>query len=748
MSGVGGVGLPSELEAMYEPILKRADKIGYGQTTTQDHPELLVNALTQKANLELGIAQLKTDTALKISDIQARNSIAMSQLDLENKKFEYMKEYNTPSFGERLMGVATGALEGFVAGNNFGGGSTTGKVVGAIAGASLSGASSGTRAGMENSMGMLNNVAQLSFTYKAQKDADAAKDATKTLMDQLRGLNSASKGTQGTPVSPDPTGINPSLANPQPGAGMDPAQAHETKQRILDQYQATWTPVVGPEKASAMRSQMEKSTLDPLNPLENPHAQVAQTFTRLQQYKSLSNPTELDYAKLQHDLQGIELQDPATLKNVSPEALRAWSDAGKSLAEGKIPGPKSTSPSPVMQGGNASPGIRRPPSAPQMASPEPTHQSNALEIEQLDGQGHVVQTFRPGEAASPAAPTQQMGGAASPSAPPAPAVPNQEQTLSEMEKLRQPMGFWDRGSQGMPFGLETDKARVNRQIDEAEKAVKEGKTTQAQAPSKVDLENKLTQLRQGNQVANRAAENPGVKEDREAVVGQLESVKKKIELMPENNMAQGNEKKGLQRAVEATRNLSNVMEQMPDDLAQRASSFFKDHPILSSPHFKSDFLDAITKEAGKEGTKQAFTPAEQDTIIKYQKQMRDLAYADALIDAGPKAPREDSIKESMKDVPGLEDDYRTRSRKLEELARGYIEDINDRSSGRGGANQKEALDISYRRMRNAALAQKLKGGGVGGSTDLFGQSRGRSTTAFQTQGWTPRDTSDEEDSGD
>jgi hypothetical protein len=35
-------------------------------------------------------------------------------------------------------------------------------------------------------------------------------------------------------------------------------------------------------------------------------------------------------------------------------------------------------------------------------------------------------------------------------------------------------------------------------------------------------------------------------------VGQLESVKKKIELMPENNMAQGNEKKGLQRAVEAT----------------------------------------------------------------------------------------------------------------------------------------------------------------------------------------------------
>jgi hypothetical protein len=747
-------GLPSELTSMYQPILKRADKLGYGTTTTETHPELLVNALTNKANLELGIARLKTDTALQISQIQSNNAMAQEHLQLERDKFQYMKEANTPSLGEKLMGLATGALQGFVAGKNFStsasnpNGTGTGEAIGAIAGGALAFAgSSGTRAGQENTMGMLNSVAELSNTYKQSQQASIAADATKSLTDMLSGLHKQSTGVGGTPADPGQPN-NASLSNPQPGAGVDNATAYQQRQSALNAYKDKLAPLIGNDAAQKRRDQIDKNTMDPTNPLENPeHFKDARVASRLGQYEAIKNPDSMDYARLKHDLQGFELHDAITSGTASAEALQRWNADKKALDAGQLPSAPSVVPAPKSSA-EQEPGVLRPHPVQQQAAPNQQAGGRPLEIEQLDAQGNTI-----GRVPTAATPAQSVA----PSGPvPTPADLSKEgnATVQALNDAKQPLeheGIMDKLGKLTPWTrTEVDKRNMekekyNAQLDNEVSQEQDRQRTIDTAAPRLKAEKAISDARIQATEKENLALNPGVKEDRQKAVDALNEVKDRVDMLPDKNMAQQNKKAGLTDATEALNHMHDDLEKMPEGLMVRATEAVKAKTkgtfLLDSPHISSDSLrqgEQILNDLTREGK---FTPEERDMIAKYRQDLFNLTYADAQIDAGPKAPRADMIEVSKQQMPTFEDSYREKSRKLALLARDYREKIIDSTKTAGDSQAAEKLDLQYKRLRNAKMAGKAS---APTSHDLFGGVV--TSKKFKSPGFTSTDDVEADDS--
>lgn len=721
------MALSDELLGFTSPILDRAVKTGgWGTTTKKNDPSVVSDALFKKAQLDLGIANLQMDAGMH--EMDSRMNVAMHALD-NNITLQDMlnkERQNHVGFFEALVTDLAGAAEGAVTGFAVGG--PVGAVVGGAAGFGLTAASqaeSGRRGG-QGAMSALGTIAGAATTIKGFSDQAKSKDSWTSILQTAGGIvgkMNSGDSAQRQEGNAEWAQLLNNAAQGQIQAGVNPQTAFEGVRKFSDAMMSGQ-----PEGMDAMQAYNE--------------------------FAGIQNPGRDDFKNFwdQSNKAGTE-ESPYHL--VDPEAVNGLGDSmGYGSAKGTRMRPATPENGPVNN-----------PTQSPLPMEQPRFQRNApqskpLEIERLDSNGNPTgQMITPtqGRSINQPAPSQtssvqgRSGGAANFPLPqinrpglqiealPAQAEQNlsrqgaetvkalnlndqggqaqgqtREQKLQEMEKLKKPMGFWDRGSQGMPW--ETDNASHNRKIDQAEKSMTEHDQAMSQAPDELALDQKLTEIRQGNMEEERAARNPGVKESRQQAYQELDSVRDQIKDLPTKDQPQRNTKRGLRMAVEASEQLNDVMDKVPDSLSLRMARFVKDKGIgIKSPHVSADILDEIADVGADSAYEKEFTPQERDIIQKFHKHKYDLAYADAAIDAGRDVSSE-KIRESMKQMPDYGDNYRTRSKKLEELMKGYKEDIVGEGAGSTGhqqevmARQKDQLDLQIKRgtLQNQQMERQQK----------------------------------------
>jgi hypothetical protein len=239
------MALTRSLKNMYEPVVDRAIKTGgWGETKIVHDPSVVTDALFQKAQLELGIANLQADFGLKAASI--KGDLAMKSADINLRKdlaladMQFQRDMMTTSFAEQITAAAGGALSGYATAKNLGVSPVAGAIIGG--GMAYGGAVAG-RQQMSTTGGILNDMANASQIVAQQRKEKTMSDAWSTQMQRLNELNS--KMTSRDAMS------NPELAQ----------QFHRERQMALaDMYKTSVEGGMNPGQAAQWTQYMDELT--------------------------------------------------------------------------------------------------------------------------------------------------------------------------------------------------------------------------------------------------------------------------------------------------------------------------------------------------------------------------------------------------------------------------------------------------------------------------------------------------------
>lgn len=189
------MGLPYALTQFTSPIVDTALKTGgRGETTTLTDYGVIGDAFFKKAQLDLGIAELKGNMAMKSAELQsnlemdkARLNTSMLQsrmdYDVNLRQLKMELEKNESSVFESVMtGLAGAAMAASIPLTM---GASTPVVIGAAAGggllAGMSAAKGGRQAG-QSSLNMLNSASVLATSFKQVQGEKVGKDSLNTVL--------------------------------------------------------------------------------------------------------------------------------------------------------------------------------------------------------------------------------------------------------------------------------------------------------------------------------------------------------------------------------------------------------------------------------------------------------------------------------------------------------------------------------------------------------------------------------------
>ncbi len=273
------MALPPSLIAHTSPIVDKALETGArGTTVTKTDYGVIGDAMFKKAQLDMNIANLQMDFGLRTAQMKGDLALGTAtlgvdaaykkqSLSLEREKFDYQKqmdnESNDVSAGEKLMGMATGALSGAAAGAAF---SPAGMVAGGVAGAGMAymGAKNGGAKGMAQANQFTAAAASAIPTIKSMNDARVYKDS-------LSSLNTKASSAQAVLNNPNVDdnfketarkelyGIRDEMTSASIKAGINPQQAYEGGNAFID-YSTKGTSMDSDPKVAGQRKLAELGT--------------------------------------------------------------------------------------------------------------------------------------------------------------------------------------------------------------------------------------------------------------------------------------------------------------------------------------------------------------------------------------------------------------------------------------------------------------------------------------------------------
>lgn len=189
------MGLPYALTSFTSPIVETALKTGgRGETTTLTDYGVIGDAFFKKAQLDLGIAELKGNMAMDAAKLKSSVDMERARLntdmlkarmdyDLNLRQMKSELEANESSVFESVMTGLTGAA--MAASIPLTMGASTPVVVGAAAGggllAGMASAKGGRRAG-EASLQMLNSASVLATSFKSSQAEKVGKESLNTVL--------------------------------------------------------------------------------------------------------------------------------------------------------------------------------------------------------------------------------------------------------------------------------------------------------------------------------------------------------------------------------------------------------------------------------------------------------------------------------------------------------------------------------------------------------------------------------------
>lgn len=194
------MALPNALVNFASPIVETALKTGArGESTTVTDYGVIGDAFFKKAQLDLGIAELKGNMAMQSAKLMADINQDNARMDLSmvQKKMDYdlslrelrqqLKAEEVSTF-EAVMGSISGAATGAAGGFMVGG--PVGAVVGGVAGGGLTAAGYATsgRKGGQAAQQMIGNVANLAVAVKGAAQEKKANDVMSSGMKTAQGF--------------------------------------------------------------------------------------------------------------------------------------------------------------------------------------------------------------------------------------------------------------------------------------------------------------------------------------------------------------------------------------------------------------------------------------------------------------------------------------------------------------------------------------------------------------------------------
>ncbi len=235
--------ITKSLKQFASPIIDNAMATGgrSSTTTTTDYSSI-GNALTQKAQNEFQMAQIKGDMALRVADITANNKLQIVQLDDARIKQENLDRMASRDMGtmEKVMGVIQGAASGAQTGMAVGG--PKGAIVGGILGgaASAHSATSGDpgdekRANMNKTNETLGGLATIATATRGMYNDYKGKEVYKNGMDNLgklqQGIGAMGPGPQKDAAVAEYQAKMQSM-NGELGKYMGPAEANQAMEGV------------------------------------------------------------------------------------------------------------------------------------------------------------------------------------------------------------------------------------------------------------------------------------------------------------------------------------------------------------------------------------------------------------------------------------------------------------------------------------------------------------------------------------
>lgn len=712
------------------PIVETALKTGArGETTTVTNYGVIGDAMFKKANLDLGIANLQSDFALGSARLKSDLNMQAAGMKFDqaraymnqNMQIQEMKMHmaeNEVGFFEGLLNVAAGAAG--AASIALTAGASTPLVIGAAGAGGLMTAGAqaqGGRRGAQGALSAIGTIGNAATMIKGIGQEKAGKDAWSTWTERLGVL----QGIIGNPAhSREAQGAAQAELNQhmmqgqnilQNDLGYNPQVAAETMQRIgaiSGGGGGGGSRGTGGGKANWEDSIMQLGMAAAGDPrLKDPATRRATLKEYMAKgeaaYASQFNGKEMSESQQQYFMDATGISQLPGISEITNGGKKRMAPRSAAQAQPEHIDTGSLARD-VQQNGRVNAREGR-----QIRQPAPQYRTNdGLVIEPIIGQqAGVVRGQGPGvimdepPITSPeaVAPLQKLGAES------AKMLQEEEERL---EKEKEPEGLGDKLSALTPW-TKTDKrerneARSKAQWEIDKEQAKQEKANQkiAGAPEEVARDEAIFNSRIARAQEERAALNPGVKENRNRERQRLDEASVKLDDLPEKDMTQRNRKQGLKDAVAASQHLDEVMEKIPDDLMTRFTEFVEAEGIgIKSPHVSVELLDEVGKVMSDEAAQAKFTKQELDLLDEYRMELYNLSYADALMDAGSHGVKMEQLKMSKPNMPNFSDDYRKRSNKLRLLMRGYGERIRDATTGENVARESEKLDLEHKRIRNA-----------------------------------------------